>query len=70
MSRRPEQWRVTGNADGDGGDPLVGDRDGISVSDGEEFDYVLSRSGGDEFGFDAAEISEIRELLDQMQGLG
>lgn len=70
MSRRREQWRVTETPDDDGGDPLVGDRDGISVSDGEEFDYVLSRPGGEEFGFDAAEISEIRELLDHMQGLG
>lgn len=51
-------------------DPIVGDPDGISIGEGEHFDYVLSRPDGDEFGFDAVEIPELRELLDHMQGDG
>ncbi len=59
------------NTESDAGEePLVGDRDGINVSNGDEFDYVLSRPDGGEFGFDAVEIPEIREALEHMQGNG
>ena len=51
-------------------DPIVGDPDGISISKGDQFDYVLSRPDGGEFGFDAFEIPEIREHLKDMQGDG
>ena len=55
---------------GDTDQPLVGDRDGINVRNGDEFDYVLSRPDGGRFGFDAVEIPEMRELLEHMQGDG
>ena len=51
-------------------DPIVGDSEGISISKGGQFDYVLSRPDGGEFGFDAVEIPEIREHLKDMQGDG
>ena len=54
----------------DADEPLVGDRDGINVRNGDEFDYVLTRPDGDEFGFDAVEIPEIREILEHTQGHG
>ena len=54
----------------DSDEPLVGDRDEIHVRSGDEFDYVLARPEGDEFGFDAVEIPEIRELLEHTQGNG
>ena len=53
-----------------GEDPVVGDPDGISIGSGDEFDYVLSRPEGGEFGFDVVEIPELRELLGEMQGDG
>lgn len=73
MAGRRQRETVTENDDADGGDredPLVGDRDGISVRSGDEFDYVLSRPDGGEFGFDAVEIPEVRELLEHTQGHG
>ena len=51
-------------------EPLVGDSGEIHVRSGDEFDYVLARPDGDEFGFDAVEIPEIRELLEHTQGDG
>jgi hypothetical protein len=51
-------------------DPIVGDPDGISIGEGDQFDYELSRPDGGEFGFDAVEIPELRELLEDMQGDG
>lgn len=51
-------------------DPIVGDPNGISIGEGDQFDYVLTRPSGDRFGFDAVEVSELRELLDDMQGDG
>ena len=60
---------MTSNDDS-GDEPLVGDRDGINVRSGDEFDYVLSRPDGDGFGFDAVEIPDIRKLLEHTQGNG
>ena len=57
-----------GTTPGDG--PLVGDPDGIRIDDGEEFDYVLSRPDGGEFGFDAVDVPELREMFGEMQGDG
>jgi hypothetical protein len=51
-------------------DPIVGDPEGISIGDGDQYDYALSRPRGGEFGFDAVEIPELRELLEDMQGDG
>lgn len=51
-------------------DPIVGDADGISIGDGDRFDYALSRPDGGEFEFDAADVPTLRELLDAMQGDG
>lgn len=51
-------------------DPIVGDADGIGITDGDQYDYALARPDGDEFGFDAVEIPRLRELLDDMQGDG
>ncbi|PSP57487.1 hypothetical protein BRC82_00640 [Halobacteriales archaeon QS_1_67_19] len=53
-----------------GEDPIVGDPNGISVDEGDQFDYVLSRPDGHEFGFDAVEIPDLREFLEHMQGDG
>ena len=53
-----------------GEDPIVGDPDGISIGEGDQFDYALSRPEGGEFGFDAVDVPELRELLDEMQGDG
>lgn len=53
-------------------DRLVGDPDGVGVrsAEGEPFDYYLVGPDRGEFGFDAAEIQEIRELLDNTLGNG
>lgn len=53
-------------------DPLVGDSDGIGVRSAEDepFDYYLIGPDRGEFGFDAAEIQDIRELLDHTLGDG
>ena len=54
-------------------DPLVGDPDGISIEsaqDDERFDYYLVGPDRGEFGFDAAEVQDIRELLDNVLGNG
>ncbi|ADJ15519.1 hypothetical protein [Halalkalicoccus jeotgali] len=55
-------------------DLLVGDSDGIGVrsteSEDEPFDYYLVGPDRGEFGFDAAEVQEIRELLDNTLGNG
>lgn len=55
-------------------DLLVGDPDeiGIRSSEGgdDPFDYYLVGPDRGEFGFDAAEIQEIRELLDHTLGDG
>lgn len=62
---------MTRDPDADPGeDPMVGDSDGISIEEGDRFDYALSRPDGGTFGFDAAEIPALRELLDEMQGDG
>ena len=62
---------MSDNTDADSREePLVGDRDGLSVRNGDEFDYLLSRPDGGEFGFDAVEIPDIREMLEHMQGNG
>jgi len=53
-----------------GEDPIVGDAEAISIGEGDQFDYVLSRPEGGEFGFDAAEIPELVKLLEHMQGDG
>ncbi|NHN60304.1 MULTISPECIES: hypothetical protein [Halorussus] len=53
-----------------GEDPIVGDPDGIRIDEGEEFDYALTRPDGAAFGFDAVEIPDLRELLEDMQGDG
>ena len=53
-----------------GKDPIVGDASGISISEGDQFDYTLSRPDGEKFGLNAAEIPDLRELLDEMQGNG
>lgn len=50
--------------------PIVGDSEGISIDDGERFDYVLSRPDGGEFGFDAVEVADLRDLFGKMQGDG
>lgn len=52
---------------------LVGDPDGVGVRSSEEnetFDYYLVGPDRGEFGFDAAEIQDIRELLDDTLGNG
>lgn len=52
---------------------LVGDPGGVGIrssEDDETFDYYLVGSDRGEFGFDAAEIQEIRELLDNTLGNG
>ncbi|MFC6906346.1 hypothetical protein [Halalkalicoccus tibetensis] len=54
-------------------DLLVGDPDGIgieSAQDDERFDYYLVGPDRGEFGFDAAEVQDIRELLDNVLGNG
>jgi len=53
-------------------DLLVGDPDGIGVESVEDgrFDYSLVGPERGEFGFDAAEVQEIRELLDHTLGDG
>jgi hypothetical protein len=53
-------------------DRLVGDPDGIGIKsvEDEPFDYYLVGPDRGEFGFDAAEIQEIRELLDHTLGDG
>jgi hypothetical protein len=53
-------------------DRLVGDPEGIGVEspDGEPFDYYLVGPDRGEFGFDAAEVQEIRDLLDRTLGDG
>lgn len=53
-------------------DLLVGDPDGIGIESApdEEFDYYLVGPDRGEFGFDAAEVQEIRELLDNVLGNG
>jgi hypothetical protein len=51
-------------------DPIVGDAEGISIGEGDQFDYELSRPGGGEFGFDASEIPELVDLLEHMHGDG
>ena len=62
---------VTRKPDADPGeDPIVGDAEGISIGEGDQFDYALSRSEGDEFGFDASEIPELVDLLKHMHGDG
>lgn len=62
---------MTRKPDADPGeDPIVGDAEGISIGDGDQFDYVLSRPDGGEFGFDAAEISDVVDLLEHMHGDG
>lgn len=52
--------------------PTVGDSEGIgieSVEDGQ-FDFSLTGPERGEFGFDAAEVQEIRDLLDRTLGDG
>ncbi len=55
-------------------DLLVGDPEEMGIrssEDGNEpFDYYLVGPDRGEFGFDAAEVQEIRELLDNTLGNG
>lgn len=53
-------------------DPLVGDPDGIAIESAqdEEFDYYLVGPDRGEFGFDAAEVQDLRDLLDNVLGNG
>lgn len=53
-------------------DLLVGDPDGLAVRDGkdERFDYYLVAPDRGEFGFDAPEVPDLRELLKHMVGDG
>ena len=54
-------------------DLLLGDPDGIGVRNGdddEQFDYYLVGPDRGEFGFDAAEIQDVRTLLDRTLGDG
>ena len=53
-------------------DFIVGDADtfGVRSEEGERFDYYLGGPDRGEFGFDAADIDDIRDMLDRMRGDG
>jgi len=54
-------------------DLLLGDADGIGIREGEHdepFDYYLVGPDRGAFGFDAAEIRDLRSLLERTLGDG